>query len=94
MHRFIAGGTCIRLKRWKALTVMVTVPEGVVPPVVAMVPLTVTGAFAAGLVGVTVWVMVVGVVGPDGAVTVMGVEPEAPGPSELPGLGVYALVTA
>ena len=36
---------------------MVKVPEGVVPPAV-IVPLTVTGAFAAGLVGVTVWAMV------------------------------------
>ena len=72
---------------------MVTVPEGVMPLVVAMVPLTVTGAFAAGLVGIIVWVMNVGEVGPDGAVTVIDVGPELPGPSELPRLGVYATVT-
>ncbi len=40
----------------------VTVPVGVVPAGEAMVPLTVTGAFAVVLVGVTVCVMEVGLV--------------------------------
>ena len=40
---------------YKGLTVTVMVPVGVVPGGDVMVPLTVTGALAAGLVGVTVW---------------------------------------
>ena len=46
------------------LTVTVRVPAGLAPLGDVMVPLTVTGAFAAGLVGVTVWEIVVGLVPP------------------------------
>ena len=42
------------------LTVTVRVPVGLAPLGEVMVPLTVTGAFAVGLVGVTVCVVVVG----------------------------------
>ena len=46
-------------RRTEKLTVKVMVPVGVVPGGDVMVPLTVTGALAAGLLGVTVCVTVV-----------------------------------
>ena len=78
-----------------------TVPVGVVPAGEVMVPLTVTGAFAVVLVGVTVCVMEVGlVVGlglvpppPPPATTVMGAGAEVPGLRELPGKGAKLDVT-
>ena len=77
----------------KRHTVIVRVPVGVVPRGDVMVPATVTGALAAGLVGVTVWVMDVAPRPPPPGVTVMGVGAELPGLRELPGAGAKLDVT-
>ena len=77
-----ANGTCLACevmpyalqasKRKKSiLTVMVRVPAGVAPLEEEIVPATVTSEPAAGLVGVTVWAMVV-VAGPTGRLKVYG----------------------
>lgn len=71
----------------------VRVPVGVVPGGDVMVPTTVTGALAAGLVGVTVWVMDVAPRPPPPEVMVMGVGAELPGLRELPGAGAKLDVT-
>ena len=65
---------------------------GVVPGGEVMVPATVTGALAAGLVGVTVWAMDVAP-RPPPEVMVMGVGAELPGLRELPGDGAKLDVT-
>ena len=66
---------------------------GVVPGGDVMVPATVTGALAAGVVGVTVWAMDVAPGPPPPEVTVMGVGAELPGLRELPGNGAKLDVT-
>lgn len=58
------GYVVMQRGRGCALTVTVRVPVGLAPLGEVMVPLTVTGAFAAGLVGVTVCEIVVGLVPP------------------------------
>ena len=72
----------------------VTVPVGVVPAGEVMVPLTVTGALAVVLVGVTVCEMdVAPPPPPPPATTVMGAGAEVPGLRELPGKGAKLDVT-